>query len=91
VVSHSTGYYAVLNFKPYSYFSGAVADVEGKVFNKAGEVQLYIKGNWNVDASIATSPNGPWKARTQLDVPRIIAALRYSPSSVHLDHGVAGA
>lgn len=74
VVSHTTGYYAVLNFKPYSYFSGAVADVEGKVFNKAGEVQLYIKGNWNVDASIATSPNGPWKARAVPGEPRSIGA-----------------
>ena len=63
VVSHGTGYEAVLNFKPYSFLSGNVADVEGKVLNKAGEPVLYIRGNWNRDAAIATHADGPWRVR----------------------------
>ena len=56
VVSHGTGYEAVLNFKPYSFLSGNVADVEGKVLNKAGEPVLYIRPGGCGEASCSGSP-----------------------------------
>ena len=63
VVNHATGYYAVLQFRPYSFLAGVVADVEGKVFNKNDEPVYWIKGNWNRDCAIAPTADGPWTVR----------------------------
>jgi hypothetical protein len=63
VVNHVTGHYAILQFKPYSFLGGVVADVEGKVYTRAGEPVLWLRGNWNRDAAIARSADGPWTVR----------------------------
>jgi len=35
-----------LTFKPYSYFSGSIADVQGTVFDKEGNPHYHLLGKW---------------------------------------------
>ena len=53
--NHRTGDYCVLSFKPYSYFSGVVAEVIGTVYDKDKTPHFTLKGKWTEGMTVQPS------------------------------------
>jgi len=54
-VNHTTGAHCVLEFKPYSYLKGVVAEVSGRVVDKDGKEHYILKGKWDEGMTIQPS------------------------------------